>query len=98
GYKVGTAQTGEEAIALAREEVYDINFIDMKLPTINGLETYRAIKKIRPETITIIITAHDQDMRDLIDAALQESAYLCLRKPLDMPTVLKSIDEILERK
>lgn len=98
GYKVGTAQTGEEAIAMAREESYDIYFIDIKLPTINGLETHLAIKRIRPEAITIVITAYGQEMRDLVDTALQESAYSCLHKPLDMPTVLRSIDEILERK
>ena len=96
--KVGTAQTGEEAIAMAREESYDIYFIDIKLPTMNGLETHLAIRRIRPEAITIVITAYAQEMSDLIDAALQEGAYSCMHKPLDMPIVLRLIEEVLEKK
>ena len=34
---------------MAKEEAYDIIFIDMRLPTINGLETYLAIKEVNPE-------------------------------------------------
>jgi CheY-like chemotaxis protein len=98
GYKVGTAQTGEEAIAMAREESYDIYFIDMKLPTINGLETHLAIRRIRSEAITIIMTAYGQEMSEMITSVLEKSAYSCLYKPLDMPSVLELIEEVLERK
>jgi DNA-binding response OmpR family regulator len=95
---VGTAQTGEEAIAMAREESYDIYFIDMKLPTINGLETHLAIRRIRSEAITIIMTAYGQEMSEMITSVLEKSAYSCLYKPLDMPSVLELIEEVLERK
>ncbi len=98
GYNVGIAQTGEEAIALVREEIYDIHFIDMKLPTIDGLETHQTIRKIRPEAITIIITAYAEEKHEQINAALQESAYSCFSKPLDMPAVLGLIEEVLEKK
>ena len=98
GYRVGTAQTGEEAIAMAQEDSYDVYFIDMKLPTINGLETHLAIRRIRPEAITIVITAYGQEMGERVNAVLQDSAYSCLYKPLDMPSVLELIEEVLERK
>ena len=98
GYKVGTAQTGEEAIAMAQKNSYDVYFIDMKLPTINGLETHLAIRRIRPEAITIIITAYGQEMAEMVTSVLQNSAYSCLYKPLDMPSVLELVEEVLERK
>ena len=98
GYAVGIAYTGEEAIAMAREKAHEIIFIDLKLPTINGLETYLAIKEVNPEAVAIMVTAYRQEMADLVEAALQSSAYACLYKPLDMAEVLKLVDELLARK
>ena len=42
-YTVAIAQTGEEAIIFAQKRSYDVILIDMKLPTINGLETYHSL-------------------------------------------------------
>jgi DNA-binding NtrC family response regulator len=98
GYKVGIAHTGEEAIALAREKAHDVVFIDMKLPTINGLETYLAIKQINPQAVAIMMTAYRQEVGDLVGQALNETAYSCLYKPFDMAEVLQLVDEIWDRK
>jgi two-component system response regulator HydG len=98
GYKVGIAGTGEEAIAMARQNAYDIIFIDMKLPTINGLETYLAIKEVNPEAVAVMITAYHQEMADLVEQALKSDAYACLYKPLDVTELLKLVDEIWGRK
>lgn len=98
GYEVGIACTGEEAIAKARERVHDIIFIDVKLPTINGLETYLAIREVNPEAVAIMITGYCQEVAYLIEEALQNNAYACLHKPLDMTMVLNLVDEIWKRK
>jgi DNA-binding NtrC family response regulator len=97
-YTVGVASTGEEAIALAREKDFDIIFIDMKLPTINGLETYLAIRKLDPKVVAIMMTAHRQEMSDLVEQALESTAYTCLYKPLDMELVFNLVDEVWARK
>ena len=98
GHEVGTAGTGEQAIAMARSKTHDVIFIDIKLPTINGLETYLAIKEINPETVAIMVTAYRQEVADLVEAAIQNNAYACLYKPLDMEELLRLVDEIRERK
>ncbi len=98
GHKVGIAHAGEEAITMAQKREYNILFIDMKLPTINGLETYLVIKKINPEIVTIIMTAYRQEMNELVQEALNNSAYTCLYKPLDLAEMLKLINEILTRR
>jgi DNA-binding NtrC family response regulator len=97
-FTVGIAHSGEEAINIVREKVYDVIFIDMKLPVMNGLETYLAIKEINPEAVAIMITAYHQEMEDLVETAINNDAYTCLYKPLDMAEVLKLIEGILERK
>ena len=98
GYEVGTARSGEAAVAMAKERRYEIILIDMKLPTINGLETYLAIKEINPEVVALMMTAYRQEMEELVEEALNNNAYACLHKPLDMEITLKLLEEIRERK
>lgn len=98
GCRVGTAHSGEEAIAMAREMAFDIIFIDVKLPALNGLETYMAIRGFSPGSVAVMMTAYRYEMADLVEEALSNSAYTCLYKPLDMDQVLRLVDEILEKK
>jgi DNA-binding NtrC family response regulator len=70
----------------------------MKLPTINGLETYLAIRKLDPKVVAIMMTAHRQEMSDLVEQALESTAYTCLYKPLDMELVFNLVDEVWARK
>lgn len=44
------------------------------------------------------MTASRQEMADLVEEALKNSAYTCLYKPLDMKEVFALVDEIRERK
>jgi len=97
GYKVSTAATGEEAIDRSRERPDDILFIDMKLPALNGLETYLAIKEINPRAIAVIITGYYEETKDLVDKALEKGAYTFMKKPLDMDKVLELIEEIRKK-
>jgi two-component system response regulator HydG len=97
-YKVAIAHSGEVAIAMAQDTAYDIIFIDMKLPTINGLKTYLAIREIDPEVVAIMMTAYRQEMADLVQEAIHNHAYTCLYKPLNLEELLRLVDEIRERK
>ena len=97
GYRIGIARSGDEAIALAREMTYDVIFIDIKLPAINGLQTYLAIKEINPKVVAVMMTAYRQETVELVEAALEQGAYTCLYKPLDMQEVLRLVSEICVR-
>lgn len=98
GYVAGVAYTGEEAISLAKKKKAKVIILDMKLPTINGLETYLAIKEITPETVAIMITAYRHELGELVDQALKSSVYTCLNKPIDMEMLLGLIDGIIRKK
>ncbi len=96
GYKVLTSTDGSEAVDIAVQNDFDIIFLDLKLPTLNGFETYLKIRESKPDVITVLITGHFDTMEDTIRQALLSSVYTCLRKPLDMPKVLTLIDELIE--
>jgi DNA-binding NtrC family response regulator len=98
GHTVGIAHTGEEALSIAEERPHDIIFIDMKLPTMNGLETHLALKEVNPEAVAIMMTAYRQEVADLVEEALSSNAYTCLYKPLDIEVLLRLVANIWERK
>lgn len=98
GYEVSISNTGEDAIKIVLEKPFDLIFIDMKLPTLNGLETFLALKKINPKIVAIMITAYSQEMDELVQDAIDKNAYTCLNKPIDIEVMLELIDEVLKKK
>jgi two-component system response regulator HydG len=93
GYEVAVAGEGRQAIKMAKQTQYDILFIDMKLPTINGLETYLAIRKLNPKAVAIMMTAYREETQELVQEAIAKSAITCLYKPFDMSEVVKLIED-----
>ena len=57
---VGEAANGEEAIALMDRKP-DVVLIDIVMPVMDGIETTSRIKRLGPETIVILTTAHQNN-------------------------------------
>lgn len=95
GYRTRTARNGETAIEMARECDFDIILLDMKLPGLNGLEVYLAIRDVRPNAVMIMITGYPQNGEGLARRAVEEGAYICLEKPLDVDHLLNVLDEVV---
>jgi two-component system, NtrC family, response regulator HydG len=85
------AEDGFTAIKLAKEKKFDVFFIDMRMPGINGLETSRQIRKIDPAAKIIIITGYA--LSGLIKQA-QEEGYPVLSKPFDIKVIEGIISSI----
>ncbi len=81
---------GQDAIEAARREKFDIVFIDMKMPNMNGLETFRELKKIDPAIKCAMITGYAVDT--LLQEAMKEGAVASMQKPLD----ISKIDSLLK--
>ncbi len=97
-HMVGIAHNGEEAIKCAKKKEFDIVFIDIKMPTLNGLETYRAIKKVNSNITAVMITGYRQEVKDLVKEAIKICAYTCIYKPLEIDKVMVLIEEIIKQK
>ena len=91
GYNVEIANNGYDAIEIVRESFFDIIFMDIKMPGINGTETFKEIKKISPKTVVMMMTAFAVD--DLISEALKEGAYGVIYKPLDFDKVMEFLEK-----
>ena len=98
GYRVCVAYDGNMAIEKAQKNDFAIMLLDMKLPPLNGLETYLSIRDFRPNVVVIIITGYRQEMSELVQRALQENVYACLEKPINMDGLLSLLEQIGEQK
>jgi two-component system response regulator HydG len=98
GNRVCTVYDGNTAIEKAHENNFDIILIELRLPVLNGLETYLAIRDIRPKVVAIITNSSPQEMSGLAQQVLQENAYACLEKPIDMDKLTALLEQIKEQK
>jgi CheY-like chemotaxis protein/anti-anti-sigma regulatory factor len=85
GYRVLTAASGEEGLAVFDAETPPLVLTDIKMPGMDGLQVLEAIKVRRPETEVIVITGHGDT--DLALAALSLRATDFIDKPIRRETL-----------
>ncbi len=91
GYKVIEAVSGEECLKALKERRFQVILIDVKLPGIDGIETLKEVKKMRPEVGVIMVTGHSEV--ELIDQAAKLGSYRLLEKPMDINQLLDVVDQ-----
>jgi DNA-binding NtrC family response regulator len=82
GHETWVAESGEAGLQRLRELPIDIAVIDLRLPDLDGLEVLRRAKKINPDIMAIMITAHGTV--DTAIEAVREGAFDYLLKPFSM--------------
>jgi signal transduction histidine kinase/ActR/RegA family two-component response regulator len=97
GHRVVTAESGSDALRTFREESpFEVVLCDLGMPEMNGFEVSRALKKIDPKTIVILMTGWGAE---LDPERFRESGIdRAVDKPFDMEHVLQSINEALALK
>jgi CheY-like chemotaxis protein len=95
GYRVDTAHDGLSALELVRKQPYDIALLDLKMPGMDGLTLYRELRKLRAETVAIVVSAFAA--RNTTAEALAAGAWQVLSKPVDFPVLLKLLGEALDQ-
>jgi len=88
GYKVKTAESGEQALAIYEHESFEIALLDQKMPGMDGLELLSCLKKLDPELQIILITAHGTV--ETAVTAMRAGAYHYITKPI------VNLEELLE--
>ncbi|MCK4449948.1 MAG: response regulator, partial [Anaerolineae bacterium] len=89
GYRTVIALDGYEAIQKVKEMDFDVILLDIKMPGMDGVETFKQIKGIQPDAAVVMMTAYA--VEDLIKDALFEGAYGVLYKPFDIEEVIQLV-------
>jgi len=96
GYDVELSASGDEALPKCETVGYDLILLDLLMPGRGGLEILPVIKKIRPSTVVIIITAY-ASVESAIEA-MKIGAYDYIQKPFKHEDLLLTIERGLAHK
>jgi len=96
GYSVSIAYSGEEGVARAGAEKFDLAIMDIQMPGMDGITALGEIKKVDPEIEVIIATGHGT-MGTAIQS-MRKGAFDYLHKPFEIKELLKVVERALEKK
>ena len=94
GYSVTAAVSGEEALEMVDEDLPDLVITDVRLPGMDGLETFKAIRAIEPKLPVIVMTAFGTT--EMAIEATKMGAFDYVLKPFEIPDMLDLISQALE--
>lgn len=94
-HEVDTALNGLEGLEKIHGQEYDIIFLDVLMPKMEGREALEAIKKITP-TPVVIMSGYLPPNRE--QEIIRAGAMASLKKPLDLNRVFELIEKALELK
>ncbi len=89
GHQVELAFSGEEAVQKFAEQEFDVTFMDVTMPGMNGVETFFEIRKLKPDAQVIMMTAFF-NVEHLLQQAVDKGAVGALYKLVD-PDQLSSL-------
>ncbi len=95
-YNVGSAADAAEALDKFRPGKWDIVFLDIRLPGMDGTELHHKMKEIDPDITTIMITAYASV--DTAIKTLKDGAYDYITKPIDPDYLSHLVSNIIEKK
>ena len=95
GYCVVVARNGREAVDLALEVDIDVLLLDLRMPTINGLDVYAEIKKRGRAVPTVLVTGYRTEEAESIEMLRRLSVETCLTKPVAADDLLNAIERVI---
>ena len=96
GYEVEVAAGGAEALLLLAESAPALLITDLRMPQMDGIELLRRIREQKRELPSIVLTAADDTATAV--RAMRAGAADYLTKPIDVSSLLLSIERTLEHR
>jgi len=91
GYFVIPAENGQQALDLASQSPVDLVLLDLNMPGKNGWDTFEQLTREHPLIPIIIVTGRSNQLF----TALSAGAGGLLEKPMDIPTLLQTMEKLL---
>ena len=94
GFEVTGAESGQEALRLLGTRSFDVVFLDVMMPGMDGIETLREIKLGWPETQVVLLSGHGGEEMGMRGMAY--GAYAYLLKPVSLKIVVETAYRAVE--
>ena len=96
GYTVLEVNKGESAIKIVRHKNPEVVVLDQKMPGMDGIQTLKEIKKIRPEVQVIMLTGHGSTESARITG--KHDVFRYMQKPCGIDELVESIEAAREER
>ncbi len=94
GYNVFVAHNGKEAIEKMKSNGIDVLILDLRMPVLNGLDTYMELKEMDKAVPTIIVTAFAGEETETLNKLRSLSITGVLNKPFHPKDLLSALEEL----
>jgi CheY-like chemotaxis protein len=94
GYQLTTTTNGQDAVTLVAQESFHLALLDQFMPGMDGMDTLRRIKEIKPNLPVIMITKSEEEW--LMDEAISEKVAQFLIKPVNPTQIFMACKQVLE--
>lgn len=91
GYQVILSEDGQQALDIVRQTSIDLVLLDLNMPVKNGWDTFEQLTREYPIIPIIIVTARPNQLF----TALSAGVAALLEKPMDIPTLLRTMEKLL---
>jgi DNA-binding NtrC family response regulator len=95
GHVILLASNGKEALHLFRHDAIDLVITDVVMPKMDGIELLEAVKRLRPETEVIVISA--QGTIEKAVQAMKLGAFDFIEKPINPRVISLLVERALEK-
>jgi DNA-binding response OmpR family regulator len=95
GIEADWVTSGEEALELAKDRVYDIAVLDVKIPKLSGFKLKKKLEDQCPDMKFIFMTGHGSE-DDYLAGLAEAGAEYYLMKPVRIDTLISKMNEVLK--
>lgn len=93
-----TAENGTKGLQRIKEKSYDLVFLDLKMPGMDGVQVLKEIKRINRNLPVYIITAFHKEYFNELQKVLKDGyEFEILQKPLNSEQLQNTVDNILKQ-
>ncbi len=96
GYRILTAESGADALALLARESVDLVVSDMRMPEMDGAVFLAKVRQTWPDTVRLLLTGH-ADMAQTVSAINQGEIYRFIAKPWNDQELIIIVRQALEQ-
>ena len=93
-YRVVTAVDGPRGLELLRQHEFNLVFLDLKMPGMDGAKIFREVKTIKPDLPVVIITGHPDS--DMMNRALAHGPFGIMKKPFNNVDIITAVESFLQ--
>ena len=95
GFTPKAVGDGMTALQQLRSRNFSLVILDMRIPDMSGLETYKGIRQFDTSVPVVLTTGFGMD--ENVKEALSLGALLCLEKPFNVSRAMKTLREIIDK-